>query len=141
MLDKYRPVCYLGLGEGQPGRIAWEMVARNQQHGTDESVRHRDPGPISPNGPDALHSTWCVPSAPPIHLLPPGINFTASTDAGQFLCNRILWQALDMPPKGPATPPKAAFLHLPPQGEDSDQIYLEKFASFVLALITIPSLR
>ena len=128
LLETHRPIRYLGIGEGHPGRIAWEMLAHNEQSGTDETGLAITCSPIVPNRPPTLASTWPKPPKPNLTLLPADIPFVASYDAGRFLCNRVLWQALSQG----AT---AAFLHLPPQGTDSNAAYLKKYAEFVKSLL------
>ncbi len=102
----------LGLGEGKTGRPALELRARNLRTGQDESgaIANR---PWESGGPEAR------PSRVPKELgetssLPELIR---SQDAGAFLCNGLLWTLLVSPVR------QAAFLHLPPQGETSDETY------------------
>ncbi len=128
LLQRYQPQRFLALGEGQPSRIVWEMVAHNHAHGLDELGQPPPTPHILPAGPTQRPSTWPAPTAP-LHLLPANISFTVSRDAGAFLCNRVLWEALGQPPR------QAAFLHLPPQGALSDRAYTAAFAPFVLALL------
>jgi pyrrolidone-carboxylate peptidase len=131
LLETKRPRRYLGIGEGQPGRCAWETVARNQQHGTDETGLHRPAMPIAPQAPPHRHSTWAPPSSHVTSLLPRHMPLVTSVDAGCFLCNRVLWTALE--PRYQLT--HAAFLHLPPQEDMTDGAYTDLLGPFVLALL------
>jgi pyroglutamyl-peptidase len=132
LLQRHRPRRYLGLGEGQPGRCAWESVARNHQQGTDESGLHRAPSPICPQSEPQRHSTWPAPPHDVAQMLP-NIPLVLSTDAGGFLCNHVLWTALGPQPANSLT--QVAFLHLPPQESTSDRDYIERLGPFVLAVL------
>ncbi len=131
LLETKRPRRYLGIGEGQPGRCAWETVARNHQQGTDETGLSLPAMAIAPQAPPQRHSTWVTPSSLVISLLPDHIPLVTSVDAGCFLCNRVLWTALE--PGHRLS--QAAFLHLPPQGSITDRAYTDLLGPFVLALL------
>jgi pyroglutamyl-peptidase len=107
-LQRFRPDAIFCLGEGKPDRVAWECCAQNACHGTDETGKGRLEEKISSAGPLALFSE----KRPPSGLA----NIVISEDAGQFLCNRVLWEAL-------SHSAQAVFLHFPPQGPSSSRAY------------------
>lgn len=129
LIQRFRPERYLALGEGQAGRVAFELQAWNRLEGTDESGNSRIPQPIMISAPDRLPASFPLPKHLPTHLLPEGIAFQTSSNAGKFLCNRVLWEGLR------TTCPMVGFLHLPPQSDTSDADYCAALGPFVLALL------
>jgi pyrrolidone-carboxylate peptidase len=108
----------VALGEGSPGNIRWEQTAWNRAEGRDEAgVELHEP--IDPKGPERLIGRWPLPS---LHCAE--VPLVASSDAGRFLCNRVLWELFRFSAARKSGPVRTTFLHLPPQGEKSDEIYL-----------------
>ncbi|MBP7950131.1 MAG: hypothetical protein KA004_10775 [Verrucomicrobiales bacterium] len=126
-LQRGRPRWFLGLGEGKSGQVAWETLARNRMEGTDEIGCEGPAGSICPQSPDSLASTLQLRS-PSSWALP--VPLVRSSDAGTFLCNRILWEVLR---HFPAT--QSAFLHLPPQGNMRSADYARTFGPFVFEIL------
>lgn len=129
LIQRFRPKRCLALGEGRAGQVAFELQAWNRLEGTDESGNARIPQPIMIAAPDRVPASFPLPEHLPTHLLPPGVEFQTSSDAGKFLCNRVLWEGLQ------TTCPKVGFLHLPPQSDTSDADYRAALGPFVLALL------
>lgn len=127
LLARHRPRLVLSLGEGPPDRVAWECQAVNFQSGTDEVARTRTPSPIHQGAVPVLRSL--LPHPPLQPSLPSTCPFVLSEDAGTFLCNRVLWEALNR------TAGQACFLHLPPQGQLTDSAYTHTLGSFLLDLL------
>lgn len=125
-LVRQKPHVFLGLGEGKPDRVALETLAQNQMHGRDEAGVEMTEEPISRRGPEHRKMSLRVPQKLAAGLPVP---FVISTDAGRFLCNRILWEALQF------TPCRATFLHLPPQAEMPAAEYARIFGPFVLSVL------
>lgn len=127
---RHRPWRILGLGEGRPGRVAWETVARNELAGTDEAGVIISAGVIEENAAPTLSSTWPWPAnLSETSLFPKHLEWVLSEDAGAFLCNRLLWAGLR------SSASQVGFLHLPPQGEMDDPEYAKMLGPLVLALL------
>jgi pyroglutamyl-peptidase len=120
----FHPDIVLGLGEGFPNAAAFERVAVNRSAGADENGRSPS-GIIAPDGATSLPTrlacdpTWFDGLAP----------LRLSDDAGTYLCNNLLYVALQQPVA------KAGFLHLPPQGDVNDTEYAERWVPVVLRLL------
>jgi pyrrolidone-carboxylate peptidase len=125
LIERWKPRAWLGLGEGQAGRVALESRAYNLQSGTDEASQVRSEELIDPNAPSWAEGNWPQPDNKTCSLLPATLPFVESQDAGRFLCNRVLWQAArsDVPCVG--------FLHVPPQGEMTNRQYLRLLGPFL----------
>lgn len=127
LLAWHRPSAVLSMGEGHPGRVAWECRAVNFQHGTDETGRTRAPSVIDQDAAGVLRTRLPHPSVSA--SLPASNPLVISEDAGTFLCNRLLWEALRI------TRGRAGFLHLPPQDPQPDASYCLALGSFLEDLL------
>jgi len=127
LLSRHRPRLVLSLGEGHPDRLAWECQAVNFQSGTDEAARTRMPSPIHEGAVPVLRSLLPHPPLQQAHSS--ACPFVRSEDAGTFLCNRLLWEALHH------TAGQACFLHLPPQGQLTDSEYTHTHGAFLIDLL------
>lgn len=122
---KWKPVLLLGLGEGLPGHVALERMARNHAAHSDEANTPA-PATLDPSGPASRASrfacdlSWFTANTVPVQL---------SDDAGNFLCNSLLYTALAQPVA------HAGFVHLPPQGEVAGQEYVESLLPIVVTVI------
>lgn len=95
----------LGL-RGGGTTIDLEVVARNHVGAApDMRGETRGPGPIDPDGRELLTTTL-------VDALPPTVTgfFSASDDAGCYLCNYIYYRALRLLP----APRRVGFVHVPP---------------------------
>ncbi len=107
------PVLLLGLGEGYPGKITCESTARNVAGFPDE-LGKAPPATLDPNGPATrtariqFDPAWFTDARIPV---------VASDDAGNYLCNNMLYVASAQPVT------KVGFVHLPPQGDARDDDY------------------
>jgi pyrrolidone-carboxylate peptidase len=110
---RFRPDVLLGMGECRAEHIAWEQRAHNQAVGRDEAGEDRN-GPINPTLPDHLDARWPVDFSNEETRWP----IVQSQDCGKYLCNRILWEAIQ------SNVPKAAFLHLPQQRQTPNVEYI-----------------
>ncbi|MBA2480646.1 MAG: hypothetical protein H0V44_08290 [Planctomycetes bacterium] len=125
-IARLKPVLVLGLGEGRPGVITFERVAKNRADHPD--IDHaKPPAPtLDAQGPATRATRLAFDTAwfpkPPVPIGP-------SDDAGAYLCNSMLYCAL-----GQAVE-KTGFMHLPPQGATADAAYAETYAPIVLTLI------
>ena len=115
LLTEHRPELLLGLGEGQPGAMRFETRAYNRSAGEDTTGQL----PVS-NRLDRQGPTQC-----PSRLdFDPGwfdqtrLGFIRSDDAGEYLCNSLLYTGLRLM-SGPC-----GFVHLPPQLTTPDRNYL-----------------
>ncbi|TVR45908.1 MAG: hypothetical protein EA402_03595 [Planctomycetota bacterium] len=127
-----RPRILIGLGEGHPGAIALELRARNQARGKDVAA-HSPPPWLGPS-----MELWRPSRLPESHIqmlarlkaLPEGsYPINASQDAGDYLCNAWLWHALG------SQSPIVCFIHLPPQGERSEQEYRQAVLPGLITLL------
>lgn len=122
---RWKPVLLLGLGEGFPGHVALERMARNRAVHPDE-LNAPPPATLDPRGPATRASrfacdlSWFTASRVPVRL---------SDDAGEFLCNSLLYTALAQPVA------KVGFVHLPPQGEVAGRDYVERLLPIVVTVI------
>ena len=122
---KWKPVLLLGLGEGMPGHVAIERMARNHAAHPDEA-NVPAPATLDPSGPAtraarfACDLSWFTASKVPVQL---------SDDAGDFLCNSLFYTALAQPVA------HAGFVHLPPQGDVAEQVYVESLLPIVVTVI------
>lgn len=132
LVELHRPHRIFSMGEGQPARVAFETLAQNVMLGTDEFGNHRSGGPIQAIGPMNMDATFPEPTARQISLLPQSINYVVSRDAGVFLCNRLLWEGLNL------DVPQVGFLHVPPQGAMPDDEYVAGLGPFVRSLLLPP---
>lgn len=114
LIQRRNPTVVLGLGEGQSDRITLECRAQNLMTGLDEAGVQREGLKIVENGPAELRTPLRIDSN---HFAELPWALTLSTDAGQFLCNRLLWEMLCH------RPASSAFIHLPPQGDMADHSY------------------
>jgi pyrrolidone-carboxylate peptidase len=118
-------VLLLGLGEGYPGQVALERTARNHAAHPDEAGAP-PPAALDPAGPAtrawrlAGDPAWFPGSAVPVRL---------SDDAGDYLCNSMLYAALAQPVA------KAGFVHLPPQERSADADYVAALLPVVVTVI------
>lgn len=122
---KWKPVLLLGLGEGLPGHVALERVARNHAAHPDEASVPA-PAILDSSGPATRAArlicdlSWFTATRVPVRL---------SDDAGDFLCNSLLYTALAQPVA------HAGFVHLPPQGGVAGQDYVEPLLPIVVTVI------
>jgi pyroglutamyl-peptidase len=126
-IARWRPRLVLGMGEGGPGRVAVELVARNRADAiADEHGRQPAAAVLAPDGPDQRASRfsfapeWFAGQAPAV---------IASTDAGGYLCNACLYAALR------SAASRCGFVHLPPQEAVPDADYARRFMPVIIALI------
>jgi pyrrolidone-carboxylate peptidase len=120
----------LGMGEGHPDRIAWELRAVNAGYGADE-LGQPGPGILDAAAPSELDSQWAPSFPDALHIPCPIVQ---SRNAGQFLCNRLLWENLRfLAQRKTATQPNgAAFMHLPPQHSETSRNYLRRLTPAVV---------
>ena len=126
LVAEHRPRLILGLGEGHPGRIAWERIARNRADGADERGAPPPAATLSADGPTERRGTLqCDPAWFPDATVP----IVASDDAGAYLCNALYWHATAL------DAPRVGFLHLPPQGATADDAYRAAIVPVVAEII------
>lgn len=127
-VERLKPVVLLGLGEGRPGRTVYvERVGANVARAVP------DVGGVLPA--QAILDA-AAPASRPVRIRFDPSWFTAaafqvadSHDAGGYLCNELLFTALGQPVS------TCGFVHLPPQGEESDALYSDQLVPIVRALI------
>jgi len=124
-VTKWKPALLLGLGEGWPGHVAVERVARNRAAHNDEAGAP-PPATLAVNAPMTRAfrldhaATWFAGSAVPVQL---------SDDAGDYLCNNLFYVAMAQPAA------RAGFVHLPPQGEVASAAYATPLLPIIIGLI------
>jgi pyroglutamyl-peptidase len=124
LVQRWRPVLLIGLGEGNPGRIAVEQIGRNRAGKyLDEAGKPPTSATLVADGPAqrpvrlAFFATWFANAAIPV---------VASQDAGDYLCNELLYTALGTSVK------LVGFIHLPPQGE----VEVQEYVKWLLPVVT-----
>jgi pyroglutamyl-peptidase len=123
IVAKYKPVAVISLGNGRPNLMQIETVARNR------GINRESSGPakykeqvIIPSAPEEI-PTEIGFDLPPLQTTTvsqkaaPATQLQTSDDAGNDVCNLIFYLS------GKATKGKAIFLHLPIQGEQTDEAY------------------
>lgn len=101
-LDALRPDALLMLGVARDrAQVEVELWGRNRNHPVPDAADALPPEAlISPDGPAARPSRLPVEA-----LMGPGVG--RSTDAGGYLCNHVLYRALE------SGPPCCGFVHVP----------------------------
>jgi pyrrolidone-carboxylate peptidase len=116
----------IGIGEGFPNVVTIEMYGRNTANGKDEAGVAKDDEVIDPLAPKMLHSRmhYAINADLPYDL-PVVIN----NNAGDFLCNFVLFHfnGLSVPVSG--------FVHVPPQGEVADAVYVKMVEPLVADIV------
>lgn len=127
LVESLKPVLILGLGEGWPGKIAVEQVARNLAGDLADEAGQKPPAAkLDAAGPDqrparlAFEAAWFAHAAVPV---------VSSKAIGDYLCNELFYTALGTPVK------LVGFIHLPPQGKMSDEDYLGKMRPVVITIV------
>ena len=127
LIAEHQPVLVLGLGEGFPNRIAVEQRAVNRRDYPDERGDAPPAQQVDPAGPASHASRWRFdPAAFTDH----GIAVVASSDAGTYLCNNLLYTSLA------SDCPIVGFVHLPPQGTLPADAYRSLCSPVIRKLIT-----
>ena len=126
LVKQLRPRLLIGLGEGHPGRVCVERVARNQCVGPDVFGKAPTEHFVEAGGPPQRLATLLFD---PAWQLSGEIAVTTSDDAGTYLCNALLYTALGL------DVPRIGFVHLPPQGDVDDKVYSDRLAPIVRELI------
>ncbi len=134
IVQKYKPVAIISLGNGRPNLMQIETVARNrgQNREASGSAKFKEQV-IIPSGPEEIPSEIGF-NLPPLQTTSvsntkPVTQLQTSDDAGNDVCNLIFYLG------GKSTNGKAIFLHLPIQGEQTDELY--KQANYKLFINTI----
>ena len=125
LMAKHQPLMILGLGEGFPGRVAIETRAVNARAHADEQGKPPPTRRLGPAEETHRSSRLVIPDPLPTTDVPVVI----SQDAGRYLCNNLLWVCLG------EKVDHAGFIHLPPQGEQSDAEYAPRFTAVVEACL------
>lgn len=121
-LDAERPdgLLMLGVARDRP-QVEIELWGRNHNHAVLDAADELPPEPfVSPDGPPTR------PSRLPIEaLIGPGIG--RSADAGGYLCNHVLYRALE------AGPPCCGFVHVPAFETPATRQLVEALARWLAA--------
>lgn len=117
-LRQLRPDAVLMLGEAAGSKtLRLERIARNELDFSIPDSAGRQPRavPIDPDAPPILHSTL---PCEPIHALleAAGHAVAMSDDAGRYLCNQVMFRALQQIGT-PDVPCEAGFIHMPLAGQ------------------------
>jgi pyroglutamyl-peptidase len=126
-VQRLRPVLVLGLGEGHPGRIAFERFARNRANGPDERGKPPPSHRILAMGLEKRRSTLGFDAAWFTGLAHP---MTTSDDAGDYLCNNLFYVALGLDAA------RTGFVHVPPQGDTPETTYVAEQLPALTTLIS-----
>lgn len=100
-LEPFDTLLMMGVA-ARRSRPTLELLARNRIGRSPDVDGMRGPSLIEPDGPPVMEATLGTGLS-----LPPGIG--ASLDAGDYLCNYVLWRALRLFPTA-----HVGFLHVPP---------------------------
>lgn len=126
LVKQLRPRLLIGLGEGSPGAVMVERVARNHRVGRDERGAMPPERWVEAGGPRQRLATLEFDQA---WQLSREIAVASSDDAGSYLCNALLYTALGLEVE------RVGFIHLPPQDTTEDAEYAKRFAPIVRELI------
>lgn len=123
-LDELSPQCLLLFGVSRKARcVVVETLARNEMRAADASGRLPTADVIAPDGSRYQHSRW--PARRLVRMIrEAGIPAIRSRNAGSYLCNRVLYEAL-AGAKSQPTLQTCGFVHFPAhladKGGDPDQ--------------------
>lgn len=132
---KWRAV--IGLGEGWPGLINVEQLARNRREGADEAKAQPPAAVIAEGKADLrrglrLESAWFT-ELPTVADQREGLYGLAgvvlSSNAGTYLCNNAFYRYAEL------SVPVAGFIHVPIQGTTVDAEYLKRWGPTVRLII------
>lgn len=126
MVQKLRPRVLIGLGEGRAGSVMVENVAHNHRIGPDVFGQPPPDRLVEKGGPLERRSTLVFNTA---WQLSREIAVASSDDAGDYLCNALFYTALGL------EAPRIGFVHLPPQGNEDDKAYSDRFVPILRELI------
>lgn len=129
LVRQVRPRVLIGLGEGHPGRVCIERIARNQRFGRDVLGKAPPDRFVDPAGPPQRRGTLRFD---PAWQLSREIAVDTSDDAGTYLCNALFYTALgDLG----VVVERVGFVHLPPQGDEPAADYTGRLVPIVRELI------
>jgi pyroglutamyl-peptidase len=112
LLDEFQPDMLLLLGEAKRDALSLETTGYNERKFTipDNKGQSAD-GAINPNSPPSHEST--LPLAAMLTAIEStGVSVRYSNDPGRYLCNEVLFSALDHISRR-SLPTRAAFIHVP----------------------------
>lgn len=112
----------IGFGEGKGPGIVIERIGKNIASGTDEFGVTKTNAKIHEGEPLSNSSRIRIP-------LEKNLKVVDSRDAGDFLCNYELFHINNLKM---AT---SAFIHLPPQGDTPDDVYIDLLRPAVLEIV------
>jgi pyrrolidone-carboxylate peptidase len=128
----------IGLGEGWPGLINVEQVARNARAGADEAKAPPAEDVIAPGGVDLrrglrLDSAWFkeLPAPGPENAPLGGLaGVVLSSNAGTYLCNNAFYRYAQQ-----TAVPVVGFIHVPIQGDLADADFIKRYGPTLRIII------
>ena len=112
----------IGMGEGGGESIVIERVGHNIASGMDEHGVEKKGAVICPDHGPTNTSRISIPVGVRAQI-------KDSRDAGRFLCNYELFHINTLPVD------TSAFIHLPPQGDVADDVYIESVYPTVVEIV------
>lgn len=115
-IQTHTPTIILAFGEGLPGHFALEARARNARADIPDAEGNAPPEPVvDPDGVEVYLSTAPLLSLA-VELEDAGFPTRVSVDAGQYLCEEMLY-VMERARKGEGAPAMVVFAHMPPLGQ------------------------
>jgi len=113
----HRPVAVACFGQGHIGHCKVEKVGRNVRRGdVRDNERKLTPSPEVVAGAPAEYLSPEPAGEIVAAIRAAGIDAAASSDAGRYICNEVLYRLERLRRTGPNPPVAAVFVHLPPEG-------------------------
>ncbi|MES1912838.1 MAG: hypothetical protein MHM6MM_005054 [Cercozoa sp. M6MM] len=137
LVRQYQPRVCLGMGECPSSNVKYETQAVNKCEGRDEDGFKNDVGLNTVCPSETVRYGTCTFDGEIEGLV-------LSRDAGAYLCNALLWTLLSYARRddehsdsgsGSVAIEKVGFLHVPEQGDTSDEDFLAAHLSAVEAFI------
>lgn len=127
---EYNPDFVISFGEGDPHAIKLETKASNEKQGIDED-QEEPSEEIEKTEIINLSTNFLLTEIPIQHFSNP---IQLSDDPGKFLCNHLYFNFLQN------AQGDALFIHLPIQGDQSNEEYFNQYNSDIILLIYIINL-
>ena len=123
-IGRLHPDAVIATGQAGPEGMRFEATAANVMHGTDNAGVTMSGEPIVPGGPGRLWASYPIDEMNAA-MTAGGFPTLVSNNAGDFLCNYVMYRLMDYRTSASEAPAATGFIHVPPVpdvGMDVDQI-------------------
>ena len=112
-IDRLHPDAVIATGQAGPEGMRFEATAANVMHGTDNAGVTMTGEPIVPGGPGRLWASYPIDEMNAA-MTGGGFPTLVSNNAGDFLCNYVMYRLMDYRASATEPPAAAGFIHVPP---------------------------